>query len=156
MLTSPNMNTQLVATFLVTSVGQRSMRGVPNSLEHILKLSVQSGDPRLPPLVYAIFHGYFSPLSFAQRRKPKLICLKSLTQVICFALALERANAGRRRPAKMAMMAITTSNSISVNATMFSLSFIILSAPQMEGDFQTTSDNFRHPRFKCCFAAHQF
>src|SRR5438128_5519869 len=117
MWTSPDINTQLVAAFLVLSVGQTRMRGVPNSLEHTLKLSVQSGDPKLPPFVEETFQGYLSPLSFAHIRKPKLICLKSFTQVIRLALALAVANAGSNRPAKMAMMAMTTSNSMSVKPT---------------------------------------
>src|SRR5438874_1324857 len=125
MLTSPKINTQLVAAFLVTSVGQRRMRGVPNSLEHILKLSVQSADPRLPPFVEGTFQGYLSPLSFDHIRNPRLICFKSFTQVIRLALALAVANAGSSRPAKMAMMAMTTSNSMSVNATVPLIRLII-------------------------------
>jgi hypothetical protein len=39
-----------------------------------------------------------------------------LTQEMPKALLLARANAGNRRPARMAMMAITTNNSINVKA----------------------------------------
>src|SRR5436305_14923565 len=118
------MNTQLVAAFFVKSAGHRRMRGVPNSIEQTRKLSVQSGDPRLPPLVVVIFQGYLSPLSCDQIRKPRLICFKAFRQVMRLALALARASAGSRRPAKIAMMAMTTSNSISVNAENFNLKFI--------------------------------
>src|SRR5437660_4378065 len=116
------MNTQLVAAFFFKSTGQTRIRCVASSLEHILKLSVQSTDPRLPPLVDEIFHGYLSPLSFAQIRNARLVCFKLFRQAIRLALALARASAGSRRPAKIAMMAMTTSNSIRVNPVLrFSL-----------------------------------
>src|SRR5579863_4783354 len=41
-------------------------------------------------------------------------CFKLLRQVIDCALSLARANAGRRSPARMAMIAITTRSSMSV------------------------------------------
>src|SRR2546423_952377 len=110
------MNTQLVAAFFFRSTGQTRIRCAPISLEHNLKWSVQSADPRLPPLVEEMFHGYLSPLSFAQIRNATLVCLKLFKQEMRLALALARASAGSRRPAKIAIIAITTSNSISVNA----------------------------------------
>src|SRR6267143_5775626 len=110
------MNTQLVAAFFFKSTGQTRIRCAPISLEHNLKLSVQSADPRLPPLVEGMFQGYLSPLSFAQIRNATLVCLKLFKQAMRLALALARASAGSRRPAKIAIMAITTSNSMRVNA----------------------------------------
>src|SRR5207249_4025311 len=130
MLASPDMNTQLVAAFFFKSTGHTRIRCAPSSLEHTRKLSVQSADPRLPPFVKEMLHGYLSPLSFAQIRNARLVCLRLFRQAIRLALALARESAGSRSPAKMAMMAITTSNSISVNAVNFS--FIIESAPQRE------------------------
>src|SRR5687767_12496782 len=48
---------------------------------------------------------------------PRPICLRLERHTVWVALALARANAGNSRLARMAMMAITTSNSMSVNAT---------------------------------------
>src|ERR1035437_7950165 len=45
-----------------------------------------------------------------------LNCRRLLTHRICCALVLVEASAGNRRAARMAMMAMTTSNSINVNA----------------------------------------
>ena len=47
--------------------------------------------------------------------KAKPICFWLLMHLTLFALALDRASAGSSRLAKMAMMAITTSSSMSVN-----------------------------------------
>src|SRR5438477_3946460 len=131
MLASPDMNTQLVAAFFFKSTGHTRIRCAPSSLEHTRKLSVQSADPRLPPLVKETLHGYLSPLSFAQIRNARPVCLRLFKHAIRLALALARASAGRSSPAKMAMMAITSSNSTNVNAVNFS--FIIESAPQNSG-----------------------
>src|SRR5262245_6634980 len=45
-------------------------------------------------------------------------CLKLAKQFVSLALRLAFARAGKSRPARIAMMAITTSNSINVNAPM--------------------------------------
>src|SRR6266540_4592283 len=58
-------------------------------------------------------------------RKAKPICLRLLTQLMRWARALALAKAGRSRPARMAMMAITTSNSISVKAPSLGLVLVI-------------------------------
>src|SRR5208283_4143353 len=60
--------------------------------------------------------GYLSPLSPSQRRKAMPTCLRLLTQLMRCALRLAAASAGSRSAARMAMMAITTSSSISVKA----------------------------------------
>ncbi len=54
--------------------------------------------------------------SFAQIRNARAVCLKLFVHEIFRALSFALANAGRSKPAKMAMMAITTNNSMSVNA----------------------------------------
>src|SRR6266542_1208619 len=92
------------------------MRGVLSSLEQTLKWSVQSAESKLPPLAIERFQGYLSPLSFAHILSPRHTCLRLLTQAMRLAFALLAAKAGRSRPARIAMIAITTSNSISVKA----------------------------------------
>src|SRR5262245_6025088 len=47
-------------------------------------------------------------------RKASTHCLTLLKQAVCCALALARARAGNNKDARMAMMAMTTSNSMSV------------------------------------------
>ena len=60
--------------------------------------------------------GNLSPLSKAQVRKAKPICLRLLTQLMRWARALARASAGNSMAARMAMMAMTTNNSMRVKA----------------------------------------
>src|SRR5262249_21136888 len=60
--------------------------------------------------------GYESLLSSAQVRKATPICLRLLTQLIRWARALARARAGSNIAANIAMIAITTSNSMRVKA----------------------------------------
>src|SRR6266568_1369023 len=92
------------------------MTGVLNSLEHALKSSTQKGLPKLPALVTETDHGNLSPLSLAQLRRPKtpFFSLTMQSRRLAFALAL--ASAGRSNPANMAMIAMTTNNSMSVKA----------------------------------------
>src|SRR5437016_253184 len=70
----------------------------------------------LPPLVEETFQGYLSPLSPLQMRNASPTCFKLLTHAMRLALALAWASAGKSMPARIAMMAITTSNSIKVKA----------------------------------------
>src|SRR6266567_9527157 len=58
--------------------------------------------------------GKYSWLSPAYMWKPSPICRLLLQQAMALALSLALANAGRSIAARMAMMAITTSNSINV------------------------------------------
>src|SRR2546422_2817532 len=69
-----------------------------------------------PPADEGTLIGYWSPLSSAQVRKDRPICLRLLVQLMRWARALARASAGNNMAAKMAMMAMTTNNSIRVNA----------------------------------------
>ena len=54
-------------------------------------------------------------------RRARPICFKPLTQLIRWALDFALASAGRSNPARMAIMAITTSSSMSVKAFDFDL-----------------------------------
>ncbi len=54
-------------------------------------------------------------------RKPNPTCLRLLVQLMRAALALALASAGKSKPARMAMMAITTNSSMSVKAPDFGL-----------------------------------
>src|ERR1043165_1245677 len=63
----------------------------------------------------AVFSGgRLSPLSPAYMTSARLICLLLLRQVTALALALALASAGSNNAARMAIIAITTSNSIKV------------------------------------------
>src|SRR5207249_7044560 len=75
------------------------------------------GESILAPLVVERFQGYLSALSFAHILTPRPTCLRLLTQAMRLAFALLAANAGRSRAARIAMIAITTNNSISVKAS---------------------------------------
>src|SRR5262245_43956010 len=50
---------------------------------------------------------------------PKAICLQLFRHEMRFPFSFARAKAGKSIPARIAMMAITTSNSINVNASFF-------------------------------------
>ena len=54
------------------------------------------------------------PVSFEYRKNPKPSCLRLLRHFISVALLLALARAGSSNAARIAMIAITTSNSISV------------------------------------------
>src|ERR1035437_6958784 len=73
----------------------------------------------------ATFMGLLPSLSIAQVRKARPTCLRLLVQLMRWAFALARARAGSNRAAKMAMMAITTNNSIRVKAPIFLRRFFI-------------------------------
>src|SRR5262245_16308308 len=70
----------------------------------------------VPPLVTERFQGNLSLLSFAQIFRAREVCLRLLTQAICFALALLEEMAVRSIEASRAIIAMTTNNSIRVKA----------------------------------------
>src|SRR2546423_13614182 len=70
--------------------------------------------------------GFWSLLSSAHVRIAKPICFRLLVQLMRCARALARASAGSNMAARMAMIAITTNNSIRVKADFFWLRFFIL------------------------------
>ena len=93
------------------------MTGVVNSLEQARKSSTQKGLPMLPALVTETDQGNLSPLlSLAQIRRPRPTCFSLLIQSRRLAFALALASAGRSNPARIAMIAMTTNNSMSVKA----------------------------------------
>src|ERR1051326_5492180 len=123
------------------SDGQKITFGVLNSFDIDMKKSktpravVGTADTVLvptasekPPLAVDTRMGKASPLSKAQVLKDNPTCLRLLVQLIRCARALARANAGSNIAARMAIMAITTSNSINVNAPIFLRRFFIVSA----------------------------
>ena len=59
--------------------------------------------------------------SFPYRAQPNCNCFKLLTHLIANALPRALARAGRSKAARMAMIAMTTNNSIRVNADRFAL-----------------------------------
>jgi hypothetical protein len=72
----------------------------------------------------------FSLLSFAYRHQQRLSCFALLTQRMLVALALALVNAGSSMAAKIAMIAITTSSSIKVNASGFVCRTSVMGQPQ--------------------------
>src|SRR5688572_20679288 len=96
------------------------METEPSSFEQRRKWSVQSAESELPPSSVVRFHGYFSWWSLDHMRRARLTCLRLFTHAMRFALSLLEASAGRSNPARIAMIAITTSNSMSVNADEYS------------------------------------
>src|SRR6266849_8567169 len=124
MLSSPVRNGQRIPATFALSLLHFKMTGVLNSLEHDLKSSTQKGLPRLPALVTETDQGNLSPLSLAQTRRPKLTCFSLAMQSMRFAFALALASAGRSNPARMAMIAMTTNNSMSVKARRNGFAFI--------------------------------
>lgn len=110
----------------VPSCGSRGVPGVPSYTRH--------GTLTLSP-------------SFTQTRTPSVICFKLLTQVVRLARSFAFANAGNSSAAKMAMMAITTSNSIRVNAR-FSLRFrIIQIRVGFRSEYGTSFGRMSNPTF---------
>src|SRR5258708_14656355 len=81
-----------------------------------------------PPLAEGTRIGKASPLSRAQVLKDNPTCFRLLVQLMRCARALARASAGSNMAAKMAIMAITTSNSINVKAPILLRKFFIISA----------------------------
>src|SRR3954466_1899963 len=61
-------------------------------------------------------HGNLSPWSLPHMRMARPTCLRLFTQLIRWARALALARAGRSKPARMAMMAMTTNSSMRVKA----------------------------------------
>src|SRR5713226_6860934 len=113
---SPCNNGQRPPATLALSLLHFKMSGVLNSLAHARKSSTQKGLPWLPPLVTETDQGNLSPLSLAQTRRPKPTCFSLLIQSRRLAFAFDLASAGRSNPARMAMIAMTTNNSMSVKA----------------------------------------
>src|SRR6266850_4434131 len=111
---------KFVAATRPTSFGQSRIFVETNSFDTMencrftLALSVAFGLP--PPRYCSTFHGNFPSLLSAHSRMANPICLWLLAHVIRSALAFDRLRAGNNIPARIAMMAMTTSNSINVNA----------------------------------------
>src|SRR5437879_6458428 len=78
-----------------------------------------------PPLAIGIVIGYWSWLSNEKVRKARPTCLRLLTQLMRCARALARASAGSNMAARMAIIAMTTNNSIKVKAAIFLRRFFI-------------------------------
>src|SRR6266511_695897 len=119
------MCAKLVGVFRPLSLGQIRILGVLNSFDMTAKcmkllVTVLPGvvclNSNEPPSLAGTLIGYLSPLSFAQMRNARPTCLKLFVQEIFRALSFALANAGRSKLAKIAMMAITTNSSMSVNA----------------------------------------
>src|SRR6266849_5157697 len=121
---SPVSDGQRIPATLALSLLHFKMTGVLNSLEQALKSSTQKGLPRLPALVTETDQGNLSPLSLAQLRRPKLPFFSLTMQSRRLAFALALASAGRSNPARMAMIAMTTNNSMSVKARSHCFVFI--------------------------------
>ena len=117
---TPGSLPQLLARVLPDSrsEGQRSNFGVTSSFESTRKCIQVSGvpTPAVPPSWVNTCHGKRPSLSSAHIRKLRPTCLRLLIQEIRWPLALALARAGRSIPARMPMMAITTSSSIKVKA----------------------------------------
>src|SRR4051812_20106452 len=113
---------QSVPTFFLTSVGQRRIAGALSSFDARRKLSVQSfqsaGSVPVPPSATESCHGYLSLWSPDHILSARYICFRLFTQAILLAFAFAEASAGNRSPARIAMIAITTNNSISVNPSL--------------------------------------
>src|ERR1017187_658908 len=69
----------------------------------------------VPPLATGTSIGILSPLSPSQMRKARPHCFRLLTQLICVALVLALASAGKSIAARMAITATTTSSMTRVN-----------------------------------------
>src|SRR5437773_12552807 len=69
--------------------------------------------------------GYWSWLSSAHVLKANPVCLRLLVQLIRCARALARASAGNNMAARMAMIAMTTNNSMRVKAPILLRRFFI-------------------------------
>src|ERR1035438_10116015 len=69
-----------------------------------------------PPELKVTAWGYLSPLSPSQMRKARPTCLRLLVQLIFWAFFLAAARAGRSMAARIAIIAMTTRSSMSVNA----------------------------------------
>src|SRR5438874_1419347 len=78
-----------------------------------------------PPLMAGTCIGYWSWLSRAKVRNAKPTCLRLFTQLMRCARALARASAGSNMAARMAIIAMTTNNSIKVKAANFLRRFFI-------------------------------
>src|SRR5438046_9363135 len=70
----------------------------------------------VPPAITLSLAGVLSRFSPQYSTIARLICLRLLRHLVWIALALARERAGRSIAARIAMIAMTTSNSISVNA----------------------------------------
>src|ERR1017187_9736413 len=120
------------------SAGQKRIFGVLSSLERhrnilhtpwlavcVLPTVLSPTSVEAPPEAEASDIGLFPSLSIPKVRKERPTCLRLLVQLMRCALALARARAGSNKAARMAMMAITTNNSIRVKAPIFLRMFFI-------------------------------
>src|SRR5882672_4192928 len=87
-----------------------------------------------PGQVPVLRGGKNSWLSPAYMWKPSPICLLLLQQAMALALSLALANAGRSIAARIAMMAITTSNSISVKPPEIGLCRVFMQCQSVSTD----------------------
>ena len=92
-----------------------------------IHLGVILGDRRhpqhVPALVNsAVVRGCFASL-VGVKKEPQSSCFTLFRHFISVALAFALAKAGNNKPARIAMMVITTSNSISVNPALFGCEF---------------------------------
>src|SRR5260221_3542494 len=112
-------------TLAAVSLGQARILGELNSLVAVMQMRLfarQVGG--FPGVIMApsaaggcgTNHGNLSPWSWLHMRRAKPICLRLLTQLIRWARAFALAKAGRSSPARIAIIAITTSSSIRVKA----------------------------------------
>src|SRR6266850_4028161 len=90
--------------------------------------------------------GSFSPLSLAYKLTDNPHCLKLEVQLMTFALYLARASAGSSMAARMAMMAMTTNNSIKVNPSPVFLIGFFMPEPFIRSKGGRTPE-FCHPNY---------
>src|SRR5713101_6852295 len=87
----------------------RSVRALPTTQEPGKALDI------VGPAEPSMLGGRASPFSRTYMCHPNCNCLRLFMQAMDCALALALANAGDSMPARIAMMAMTTSSSMSVN-----------------------------------------
>src|SRR5436190_7829305 len=109
-----------VAGVRLVSLGQSKTFGVTSSFaarenwKSTKFVLVPSDNP--PPSDLGTFHGYFPSAASPHSAIARPISLRLFTHATRFAFSLARARAGNNKEARIAMIATTTSNSISVNA----------------------------------------
>src|ERR1043166_3103724 len=101
------------------SAGQSKMRGVTSSLDAASKwiqAFATNGEFFVPLSVVFKSQGHLPSLSFFQTFKARPICFSLLRHLVFMARALAFAKAGNNKEARIAMIAMTTNNSINVKA----------------------------------------
>src|SRR2546427_2976713 len=88
----------------------RSVRALPTTHEPRRALDI------VGPSEPSLLGGRASPFSSTYMCHPNCNCLRLFTQAMDCALCFALLSAGNSRPARMAMMAMTTRSSMSVNA----------------------------------------